>query len=53
MSPGKYIWLIVLTGLTFPAKSQKRVGDLTLVYNSVITNAQDSNRKITATTAYS
>jgi GLPGLI family protein len=52
MSPGKYIWLIVLTGLTFPAKSQKRVGDLTLVYNSVITNAQDSNRKITATTAY-
>jgi len=33
-------------------KAQKRVGDLTLVYNSVITDAQDSNRKISSTTAY-
>jgi GLPGLI family protein len=52
MPQGKYIWLFILTALTLPAKSQKRVGDLTLVYNSVITSTQDSSRKISATTAY-
>ena len=52
MPLGKYISLFVLATLTLTAKSQKRVGDLTLVYNSVITSTQDSNRKINATTAY-
>jgi GLPGLI family protein len=32
--------------------SQKRVGDLTLLYNSVITSAQDSSKKISSTTGY-
>src|ERR1700730_8139531 len=32
--------------------SQKKVGDLTLIYNSVITNAQDSSKKISSTTSY-
>lgn len=49
---GKYISVMAMTALTLTAKSQKRVGDLTLIYNSVITNTQDSNRKINATTAY-
>jgi GLPGLI family protein len=32
--------------------SQKRVGDLTIIYNSTITNAQDSAKKISSTTGY-
>ncbi len=47
------IWLIVvIVLLPFPGFSQKRVGDLSLVYNSVITNADDSSRKISSITAY-
>ena len=38
--------------VTFFGFSQKRVGDLTLVYNSSITSAQDSSKKISSTTAY-
>ncbi|HEY4936529.1 MAG TPA: hypothetical protein VII44_08110 [Puia sp.] len=38
--------------LPFFVSSQKRVGDLSLLYNSVITNAQDSNKKISSTTGY-
>ena len=52
MPPGKFISLFMLTALPLLGKTQKRVGDLTLVYNSVITDAQDSNRKISSTTAY-
>jgi GLPGLI family protein len=46
-------WL--LTGiilLPFFASSQKRLGDLTLVYNSTITNTQDSSKKISSTTSF-
>jgi GLPGLI family protein len=32
--------------------SQKRVGDLTILYNSTITNTQDSNKKISSTSGY-
>ncbi len=32
--------------------TQKHVGELSLVYNSVITNAQDSSKKINSTTGY-
>ena len=32
--------------------SQKRVGDLTLIYNSVITNSQDTGKKISSTTGF-
>jgi GLPGLI family protein len=32
--------------------AQKRVGDLTLLYNSAITNTQDSSKKISSTTGY-
>jgi GLPGLI family protein len=38
--------------LPFLGSSQKRVGDLSLVYNSAITNADDSSKKISSTTAY-
>jgi GLPGLI family protein len=49
----KIRWL--LTGiilLPFVGSSQKRLGDLTLVYNSTITNAQDSSKKISSSTSY-
>src|SRR5664279_858619 len=52
MPPGKFISLFMLTALPLLGKTQKPVVDLTLVYNSVITDAQDSNRKISSTTAY-
>jgi GLPGLI family protein len=52
MQIGKYISLFVIASLPLLGKSQKRVGDLTLVYNSVISNSQDSSRKINSTTAY-
>jgi GLPGLI family protein len=38
--------------LPFSGSSQKRLGDLTVVYNSTITNAQDSGRKISSTTSF-
>ena len=38
--------------LPFMGLAQKRVGDLMLVYNSTITNAQDSSRKINSTTSF-
>jgi hypothetical protein len=44
--------LYMLVTLPFPGKSQKRVGELTLVYNSVITNSLDSSKKISSTAAY-
>jgi GLPGLI family protein len=48
-----YKWLFLLTGfIPFFGIAQKRVGDLSLMYNSVISNAQDTNRKINSTTAY-
>jgi GLPGLI family protein len=49
----KNSWL--LTGimlLPFFGFSQKRLGDLTLVYNSTITNTQDSGKKISSTTSF-
>jgi GLPGLI family protein len=52
MQTWKYISFFFLAGLPFLGKTQKRVGDLALVYNSVISNSQDSNRKINSTTAY-
>lgn len=38
--------------LPFFGSSQKKVGDLTMVYNSTITNAQDTGRKISSTTSF-
>ena len=52
MQIGKHIIQFTLAVLPFFGISQKRVGDLTLVYNSVISNSQDSNRKISSTTSY-
>jgi GLPGLI family protein len=52
MPSGKFISLFILVALPFSGKTQKRVGDLTLVYNSVISNSSDSSRKISSTTAY-
>ena len=50
------IYLVVLRALSssclFRDLAQKRVGDLTLVYNSAITNTQDSSKKINSTTGY-
>jgi GLPGLI family protein len=46
-------WLLAgFLFLPFLGSSQKRVGDLSLVYNSAITNADDSSKKISSTTAY-
>src|SRR5271154_3468137 len=46
-------WLLVgLLIMPFGGHSQKRVGDLSLLYNSVITNTQDSSKKISSTTGY-
>lgn len=46
--------LLFISVLLIPVfgSAQKRVGDLTLVYNTVITSAQDSNKKINSTTGY-
>jgi GLPGLI family protein len=52
MPYGKYLVLCMLVALPFLGKTQKRVGDLTLVYNSNISNSQDSGKKISSTTAY-
>jgi GLPGLI family protein len=53
MADMKYRWFFLLTGLLPVAGfAQKRVSDLTLLYNSVITNAQDSSRKINSSTGY-
>ncbi len=38
--------------LPFFGSSQKKVGDLTMVYNSTITNVQDTGRKISSTTSF-
>ena len=38
--------------LPFFGSAQKRLGDLTIVYNSTITNALDSGRKISSTTSF-
>ena len=49
----KYIWLIAGTGLLpFAGSAQKRVGDLTVLYNSAITSLQDSAKKISSTTGF-
>ena len=46
-------WLLAgIVLLPFFGSSQKKVGDLTLVYNSSITNTQDSSKKINSTTSY-
>jgi len=46
-------WLfIIILLLPFVGFSQKRLGDLTLVYNSTITNTKDSSRKISSTTSF-
>jgi GLPGLI family protein len=44
--------LAVFLFLPFLGLCQKRVGDLTIIYNSTITNAQDSAKKISSTTGY-
>jgi GLPGLI family protein len=38
--------------LPFFGTAQKRVGDLSIIYNSAITNAQDSGKKISSTTGF-
>lgn len=49
----KYNWLFCgFFLIPFFCSAQKRVGDLTLIYNSVISNLQDSGKKISSTTAY-
>ena len=46
-------WLFIICSvLPLWSAAQKRVGDLSLLYNSVITNTQDSNKKISSTTGY-
>ena len=47
-------WWLLMTLILLPffGSSQKQVGDLTLVYNSSITNTQDSTRKINSTTSF-
>jgi GLPGLI family protein len=46
-------WLLAaFIVLPFFGFSQKKVGDLTLIYNSSIINTQDSSRKINSTTSY-
>ncbi len=53
MNNNQYKWVIaLLLLLPFSGSAQKRVGDLTLLYNSIITNSKDSGRKIVSTTAY-
>ena len=52
MSFRNYFLPFMLAGLPFTGITQKRVGDMTLVYNSVIGNTQDSSKKINSTTAY-
>lgn len=48
-----YSWFLAgIILLPFFGSAQKRLGDLTVVYNSTITNAQDSNRKISSTTSF-
>ncbi len=44
--------LTVIVLIPFSGYSQKKVGDLTLIYNSTITSAQDSNKKIISSTSY-
>ena len=46
------LFLAGLIVLPFFGSSQKKVGDLTLVYNSSIINTQDSSKKINSTTSY-
>ena len=49
----KYKWLFA--GLLLAPLfgfAQKRVGDLTLIYNSAITNGQDTGKKISSTTGF-
>jgi GLPGLI family protein len=49
----KYNWLLTcIVLISFSGYSQKKVGDLTLIYNSTITSAQDSNKKIISSTSY-
>jgi GLPGLI family protein len=46
-------WLLAgFVLLPFFGSAQKRVGDLTLIYNSAIIIAQDSNKKISSTTGF-
>jgi hypothetical protein len=44
------LWGFLL--LPFLGSSQKRVGDLSLLYNSVITDSNDSSKKINSSSAY-
>jgi GLPGLI family protein len=49
----KYKWIFLLVGFfPFLGNAQKRVGDLSLIYNSVISNTKDTNKKISSSTAY-
>jgi GLPGLI family protein len=48
----QYRHLLPLFLLPVFGSAQKRVGDLTLVYNSIITNSQDSAKRISSTTDY-
>ena len=46
-------WLLAgIILFPFFGSAQKRLGDLTLVYNSAITNTQDTSRKISSTTSF-
>jgi GLPGLI family protein len=46
------LFRIGLILLPFLGSAQKRLGDVTLIYNSTITNAQDSARKIVSTASF-
>ncbi len=49
----RHLYLIAcIWGLPKPGIAQKKVGDLSIVYNSLISNARDSSKKITSTTGY-
>jgi GLPGLI family protein len=46
-------WLYAaFIGIPALCPAQKRVGELTLVYNAVITSAEDANKKISSTTSF-
>ena len=44
-----FTWLLLVPGLI---SAQKRVGELSLMYNSVITTSEDASKKISSTTGY-
>ncbi len=51
MKKNKWLFTVFLF-LSISGYPQKHIGDLSLIYNSVITNSQDSGKKISSITGY-